>query len=81
MCIRDRVVNYVNIQCALVFNLSGTEFNIQTMLFDAICPKLLPMLLTLGCVQALHKGKKSIHIILAMIVFGIVFGLLGVFSA
>lgn len=75
------VVNYVNIQCALVFNLSGTEFNIQTMLFDAICPKLLPMLLTLGCVQALHKGKKSIHIILAMIVFGIVFGLLGVFSA
>lgn len=75
------IVNYVNIQCALKFTLSGTEFDIQTTLFDAICPKLLPLLLTLGCVQALRKGRKSIQIILAMVVFAVVFGLLGVFSA
>ena len=75
------IVNYVNLQCALNFTISGTEFNIQTALFDAICPKLLPLLLTLGCVQALRKGKKSLHIILVMIVAGILFGLLGIFSA
>jgi mannose/fructose/N-acetylgalactosamine-specific phosphotransferase system component IID len=75
------IVNYVNLQCALNFTIGETEFNIQTALFDAICPNLLPLLLTLGCVQALRSGKKSLQIILAMIVFGIVFGLLGVFSA
>ena len=75
------IVNYVNLQCALNFTISGTEFNIQTALFDAICPKLLPLLLTLGCVQALRKGKKSLHIILVMIVAGILFGLLGISSA
>ena len=75
------IVNYVNIQCALNFSISGTEFNIQTALFDAICPKLLPLLLTLACVKALRSGKKSIHIILVMIVSGIIFGLLGIFSA
>lgn len=53
------IVNYVHIACALDFFIGKTRFNIQTTLFDAICPNLLPLLLTLACVAGLRKGKKS----------------------
>jgi PTS system mannose-specific IID component len=75
------IVKYVHIACALDFFIGKTEFNIQTTLFDAICPNLLPLLLTLACVAGLRKGKKSLSIILMMVAFGIVFGALGIFSA
>ena len=75
------IASYVSIQCTLNFSISGTPFDVQTALFDAICPKLLPLLLTLACVGLLKKGKKSLTIILGMVVFGIVFGWLGVFGA
>lgn len=72
------IAKYVSVSWMLGFTIGQSTFDIQASLFDAIMPKLLPLLLTLGCVYFLRKGKKSITIILALIVIGIVFGGLGI---
>lgn len=75
------IAKYVNVAWVLKFNIGQSAFDIQTSFFDTIMPKIIPLMLTMGCVHFLRKGKKSLTIILALIVLGIVFGALGILGA
>lgn len=74
------IARYVSVQWALPISIGGSEISIQTSFFDAIMPKLLPFLVTIGCVKALNNGKKSMTIIVILIVAGVVFGAFGILS-
>ena len=53
-------------------------FSLQTQLFDVLLPKMLPLLLTMGVMKLLDKGKKPMFIMGLMVVFGAVLSLIGV---
>nr|WP_319489015.1 PTS system mannose/fructose/sorbose family transporter subunit IID [uncultured Caproiciproducens sp.] len=73
------VANYVSLSCSIeIAQSAGKTFSIQKELFDVICPKILPLLLTFGCAKLMDKGHSSIRIMLYIIVFGVVGGLLGI---
>ncbi len=75
------VCNYVSLKCGI--NIVQTEesvFSIQTELFDAILPGMLPLLLTLGCYKLLQKGKSSVWVMLFIIILGVAGTLLGIFT-
>lgn len=75
------IVNYVGIKCGLVFNASGTEFNIQESLFDAILPNILPLGATLGIYWLMsYKKWTSIKIILLIVVVSIIGGATGILA-
>ena len=75
------IVNYVSVKCGIVINASGTEFNIQENLFDAVLPNILPFLATMG-IYGLMSYKKwtSIKVILLIVVIGIVCGFFGILA-
>lgn len=69
----------VNINIPTVFNIGDLELSIQATI-DGIMPKLIPLLVTLGCYKLLKKGKSSILIlfgIIAISILGVAFGFLG----
>ena len=72
------IVNYVSVKCGIVINASGTVFNIQESLFDAVLPNILPLGATIG-IYGLMSYKKwtSIKIILLIVAVGIVCGFFG----
>lgn len=73
------IVNYVKCKCGLVINASGTEFNIQESLFDAVLPNILPLGATMGIYGLMgHKKWTSIKAILLIVAVGIVGGLTGI---
>jgi PTS system mannose-specific IID component len=73
------VSNYVSLSCVIqVAQGSGKAFDIQKQLFDVICPKILPLLLTFGCYKLMEKGHSSIRVMLYIIAFGVVGGFLGI---
>lgn len=74
------IATYVNVSCGLVITAAGSEFNIQTQLFDALVPKLLPLLTTLGCYGLLKKGLSAVKVILIIVAVGVVFRLLGILA-
>ncbi len=56
----------------------GVEiFNLQTGVFDAILPNMMPLLLTMGVYGLAKKGVKSSHITFATMALGFVLGMLG----
>ena len=75
------IVNYVSMKCGIVINASGTDFNIQESLFDAILPNILPLGATMG-IYGLMSYKKwtSIKIILLIVAIGIVGGFFGILA-
>jgi PTS system mannose-specific IID component len=73
------VANYVSLSLAIEIPTDGDPFSVQTQLFDVLVPKLLPLLLTLGCYKLLCKRISSLVIMLLMVALGIVGGLLGIF--
>lgn len=75
------IVNYVGIKCGLVFNASGTEFNLQESLFDAVLPNILPLGATLGIYWLMsYKKWTSIKIILLIVVISIIGGATGILA-
>ena len=75
------IVNYVHAKCGLVISSSGTEFNLQESLFDAVLPNILPLGVTLGVYGLFQKKWTSIKIILLIVVVGIIGGLTGILGA
>lgn len=75
------IVNYVHCKCGLVISSSGTEFNLQESLFDAVLPNILPLGVTLGVYGLFQKKWTSIKIILLIVVVGIIGGLTGILGA
>ena len=53
-------------------------FNLQTNVFDAIMPKMLPLLLTLLCYKLLNKGNTALRVMLYLVAAGVILGLLGI---
>ena len=73
------VSQYVSLKTAIDIPLAdGTSFSLQTNLFDALVPGLLPLCLTLGCYALLKKGWTAQKVILLVVVIGVVGGLVGV---
>ena len=74
------LASFVAVKCGIVFTAAGVEFNIQTQLFDAILPGVLPLLLTLGCYKQLKKGTSAMKLILILVVIGVIGSLTGILA-
>ncbi|MGL4790991.1 MAG: PTS system mannose/fructose/sorbose family transporter subunit IID, partial [Anaerotignaceae bacterium] len=74
------IVNYVKMQCGIIISTSGADFSLQTSLFDAILPNLLPFCATMGVYGLLQKKWTSIKIILLIVVIGVAGGLLNILA-
>lgn len=73
------VANYVSLSTAVKFTLTTGEFDLQTQVFDAIMPKMLPLILTLVVFYFMDKKKVSaLKMMLWLIVGGFVLGYLGI---
>lgn len=72
------VANYVTVSTGLSFMISGTEFNLQTQLFDVILPGMVPLLITLGCYKLATKGVSMTKVMFLMLILGVVGGLTGI---
>jgi len=75
------IVNYVKVKCGIVISSSGSDFNLQKSLFDAILPNILPLGATLGIYGLMQKKWTSIKIILLIVVVGIIGGYLNILVA
>ncbi|NCE64971.1 PTS system mannose/fructose/sorbose family transporter subunit IID [Pseudoflavonifractor sp. 524-17] len=74
------VATSVSFQTAIAFNIGEQEFNLQSQLFDAIMPGLLPLAVTLGVYALLRKEKfNATQILLGMVVIGFAGGMIGIF--
>lgn len=75
------ICNYVSFNWNIVMVQNEAEiFNLQTGVFDAIVPNLMPLLLTLGVYFAAKKGVKSSTITFATMGLGFVLGILGLIA-
>lgn len=75
------IVNYVSVKCGLVINASGTMFNIQESLFDAILPNILPLGATMGIFGLMsYKKWTSVKIILLIVAISVVGGFFGILA-
>ena len=72
------VANTVSVSFGLSWEMGGGEVTLQSF-FDAIMPKLVPLLLTLGVTQCVRKKVNSNLIMLGIIVLGIVGAFAGLF--
>lgn len=73
------VANYVSLTTKIQFQLTTGVFDLQANFFDAIMPKILPLLLTLGVYYVMNKkGWPSLKTMLILIVVGVVLGLVGI---
>ena len=74
------IAAYVVLSCGITFTSAGMEFNLQTQLFDAILPKILPLLLTLLCYRQLKKGTSAMKLIGIIVLVGGIGSLIGLFA-
>ncbi len=73
------ISSYVSLSTPISFTISQEEFNLQTGLFDAIMPNLLPLLLTLGVFKLMGKEKwTSLKVMLLLIVVTFICGMVGI---
>ena len=76
------IANYVSVKCGLQIVTSGSTFDVQKSLFDAVMPKILPLGFTM-LTYWLMKEKRwtSIKVILLIVVIAVIGGLTGVLTA
>ena len=72
------IAKSVSLEIAYVINVGGVTLDLQSELFDAIIPKLLPLLVTLGCFGLLRKGKKPITLIAVIVVVALIGAFTGI---
>lgn len=71
--------NYVSMNCGIsIQHAAESVFSVQEELFDTILPKLLPLLLTLGCYRLLRKGFSSVKVLLIIVFIGVIGGITGI---
>jgi mannose PTS system EIID component len=74
------ISSYVSLGTTIKFNVGADTFDLQTQLFDAIMPNLLPLLVTLGVFALMRKTKlSSLKVMLILIVIAFVGGVIGIF--
>lgn len=76
------IANYVSVTCGLQIVTSGSTFDVQKSLFDAVMPKILPLGFTM-LTYWLMKEKRwtSLKVILLIVVIAVIGGLTGVLTA
>ena len=75
------ICSYVGFNWNVVLMQQGVEvFNLQTGVFDAILPNMMPLLLTLGVYGLAKKGIKSSYITFGTMILGFVLGVLGLIA-
>lgn len=72
------IASMVAVNVATVFQMGDIAFNVQTDLLDAICPKILPLLLTFGIYHGLMKGKSPVSIMVLLLVAAIALKFFGI---
>jgi len=72
------IASMVGFSLNWVIQMGDISFNVQEDLFDAICPKVLPLLLTFGVYHLLKKNVKPVIIMLILIALAIVLTFFGV---
>ena len=75
------IANYVTCSCGLEIVTSGSTFNVQETLFDAVMPKILPLGFTMLVYWLMKKRWTSIKIIILIVIIGVVGGLTGILTA
>lgn len=65
------VAQYVNLRSGVQINVSDDIFDLQTQLFDAVLPGILPLILTLLCYKCINKGISINRILLGILVIGV----------
>ncbi len=68
---------WLNVTTPLVYTVGEASVELQAT-FDAILPKLLPLLITLGVFGILRKGKSATWVMFALIIVGFVLGFFGI---
>lgn len=72
------VVSYVSFTWDVTIVQNEVEvFNLQTGVFDALVPNLMPLILTMGVYGSIKKGIKPIWVTFGMMLIGFVLGMLG----
>ncbi len=72
------ICSFVSFNWNVSMSQNGVEFfNLQTGVFDAILPNMMPLLLTLGVYGLAKKGVKSSYITFIVMGVGFVLGILG----
>lgn len=75
------IVNYVSATCGIEIVTSTTTYNVQTSFLDMICPKILPLAMTMLVYYLMSKKRwSSLKIIGLIIVIGVVGGLTGIMT-
>lgn len=75
------VVNYVNATCGLEIVSSTSVYNVQESFLDMVCPKILPLGITLLVYYLMSKRRwSSLKIIGLIVAIGIVGGLTGILT-
>lgn len=75
------ICSYVTFNWNIVMIQEGVEiFNLQTGVFDAIVPNLMPLVLTMGVYAAAKKGIKSSTITFCTMLLGFILGILGLIA-
>lgn len=78
MTVGAMTATMVNLEIGFVFTMGGAEQSIQSML-DTIFPKLLPLLLTLGCFKLLNKKVPATVLIFGLMILSILGTWIGIF--
>lgn len=74
------ISSYVSLKTTIAFQIGEQQFDLQTQLFDAIMPNLLPLFVTLGVLALMQKKKvSSLKVMLLLIVIAFVGGVVGIF--
>ena len=73
------ISQYVNLSTKISFNVGEVPFDLQTGLFDAILPNLLPLALTMIIYFFTTKQVKTWKLLLGVAIVGFVCGALGIF--
>ena len=75
------IVNYVTCICGIEIPSSTSTYSIQTNLLDAICPKILPLAMTMLVYYLINKRRwSSVKVIGLIVVIGIVGGVTGILA-
>ncbi len=73
------IPNFVNVSTKISFNIGAEAFDLQTQLFDAIMPNMLPLAVTLGTFALITFKKVNTLVVLAgMVVIGFITAYLGI---
>lgn len=72
------IASMVKISTPFILNVGQSSIEIQSVIFDGIMPKLLPLALTFGIFYFIKKGVKTTTLMLGLIIFAIVGVYLGI---